>query len=255
MFDADRYGLTTEGRQQIQGGATTVGPLELELLVRIDPQLTVAQLRAATPQVPAADFDRVLDALRTRRLIARVEPDPFDLQFTTGIDPFTPPSGDAAADPEAAAGLRSLRRAGYYVRIARRGAAAAPPAGGGRPRVAVIEDDPNLSKFIASYLVFEGFDTAVAANRAEALALLRQPPVPALVLLDLVLPDTDGFAILASLRRHPAFREVPVILLTGRATRESVLQGLALGADGYVTKPFEPDAMMTAVRTVLGTGG
>jgi two-component system OmpR family response regulator len=67
-----------------------------------------------------------------------------------------------------------------------------------------------------------------------------------------VLPDADGFDILARVRQHPVLKEVPVLLLTGRATREAVLQGLTLGADGYLTKPFEPDALLHAVRTVLG---
>ncbi|QJW85673.1 response regulator transcription factor [Ramlibacter terrae] len=84
------------------------------------------------------------------------------------------------------------------------------------------------------------------------LSEFRKPPVPNPVLLDVMLPDVDGFEVLASLRRHPAFGKVPIIMLTGKATREAVLQGLNGGADGYITKPFEPDALMTAVRTVLG---
>jgi DNA-binding response OmpR family regulator len=94
--------------------------------------------------------------------------------------------------------------------------------------------------------------TRVAGNRQQVLDEFRKPPVPDLVLLDVVLPDINGFEVLASLRRHPSFRQVPVIMLTGKATREAVLQGLAGGADGYVTKPFEPEALMNAVHTVLG---
>jgi DNA-binding response OmpR family regulator len=67
-----------------------------------------------------------------------------------------------------------------------------------------------------------------------------------------VLPDADGFDILLKMRQHPVLKKVPVIMLTAKATRESVLKGLAGGADGYITKPFEADALITAVNAVMG---
>jgi DNA-binding response OmpR family regulator len=72
------------------------------------------------------------------------------------------------------------------------------------------------------------------------------------MLLDIGLPDADGFEILASLRRHPALQRLPVILLTSRATKEDVMHGLILGADGYITKPFEFDVLIGAMKAVLG---
>jgi len=66
------------------------------------------------------------------------------------------------------------------------------------------------------------------------------------------LPDADGFDILRKIREHPALRVVPVIMVTGNATREGVLKGLAAGADGYITKPFEPDNLVATIRAVLG---
>ena len=249
MQDEETYGLTPQGERELHSGATTLSPPELALLVRIDPQLTVGQLRAALPEVPREEFERLFSRLRAARLIAAREQDLFELKLQAELDNFVLPRKGGS---EAAAGLRSLQRSGYFVRIARRQPdAPAMPVGRGA-RVLVVEDDANVASFVSSYLAFEGFDTVVAANRTETLAELRKPPVPALILLDVMLPDVDGFEILASLRRHGAFQKVPVIMLTGKATREAVLKGLTLGADGYVTKPFEPDAMMTAVRTVLG---
>jgi two-component system OmpR family response regulator len=67
-----------------------------------------------------------------------------------------------------------------------------------------------------------------------------------------MLPDADGFDILAAIRRHPALSAVPVVMLTAKATREGVLKGLAGGADGYITKPFEMDVLMKAIGVVLG---
>jgi two-component system OmpR family response regulator len=116
----------------------------------------------------------------------------------------------------------------------------------------VVEDEPMLAKFIQSYLAFEGFRVRLAGNRAEVVAEFRKTPIPNLILLDVMLPDADGFDILLRLRQYPALKNVPVIMLTGKSTREAVIKGLASGADGYVTKPFEADTLMRAVRTVVG---
>ncbi|MDH4191878.1 MAG: response regulator, partial [Betaproteobacteria bacterium] len=84
------------------------------------------------------------------------------------------------------------------------------------------------------------------------LAAFREPPRPDLVLLDVTLPDADGFDVLAKMRLHPALKTVPVIMVTAIATREAVIKGILRGADGYITKPFEVDVLLKAVRTVLG---
>ena len=249
MIDQAIFGLTAQGQDELRSGATTLGPRELELLVRVDGVLTVAQLRAGMAAVSPAEFNRALDVLQARWLIAPVVLDTFSFQLQAELDTFASAQGTDEAD----AGVRSLKRSGYFVRIARKPAhpVAVKPAGQAKTAV-VVEDDTHLAGFVSSYLGFEGFTTRVASNRQAVLEEFRKPPVPDLVLLDVVLPDVNGFEVLASLRRHPAFLRVPVIMLTGKATRESVLKGLAGGADGYVTKPFEPEALMNAVRTVLG---
>ncbi len=91
-----------------------------------------------------------------------------------------------------------------------------------------------------------------ASNRAEVIAEFQRPPLPDLVLLDVVLPDADGFDILIRMRQHPVLKSVPVMMLTAKATREAVLKGLAGGADGYITKPFEADGLIKAIKSVLG---
>jgi DNA-binding response OmpR family regulator len=71
-------------------------------------------------------------------------------------------------------------------------------------------------------------------------------------LLDVTLPDADGFDILRKIRQHTTLRAVPFIMVTGNATREGVLKGLAAGADGYITKRFDPDNLVATIRAVLG---
>lgn len=244
------YGLSPAGEHELRSGSTTLPPTELELLVRIDPSLTLDQVRASMPVPADAEFERALRQLIMRGFIQPVQLDDFALQLQAGLDSFGSVQGE-----DADAGVRSLKRSGYFVRIARHKADVPPRAIGHVKTAVLVEDDPHLAGFVRTYLSFDGFAVRVASNREQVLAEFRKPPVPDLVLLDVVLPDVDGFEVLASLRKHAAFRQVPVIMLTGKASREAVLKGMQGGADGYVTKPFEPDALMSAVHTVLGTDG
>jgi len=248
MYDQAIFGLTAQGQDELKSGATTLAPTELELLVRIDGTLSVAQIRAGMASAAPAAFDRALDVLQAKWLIAPVVVDTFSFQLQTELDTFN----NAQSGEDADAGVRSLKRSGYFVRIARKPPHLVPPAPGAARTAVVVEDDTHLAGFVSSWLQLEGFTTRVAGDRQQVLDEFRKPPVPDLVLLDVVLPDINGFDVLASLRRHPAFRQTPVIMLTGKATRESVLRGMSGGADGYVTKPFEPEALMHAVHTVLG---
>ena len=249
MHANDIYCLTPLGERQLRGADTTAFPEELDLLVRVDGALTMAQIRAGMKTQPPAHFDALFGRL-VRQGLLQLQlglDDPFGKQFS-----FTPsPEALALADGEAEAATASMRRAGYFVRIARRRPMAAKVAGKA-PRALVVEDEPHLAKFLQHYLQFEGFDVGTAGARSEVVAELRKQPVPDLVLLDVMLPDADGFDILAKMRQHPALKEVPVIMITGKATREAVARGLAAGADGYVTKPFDADGLLEGVRTVLG---
>ncbi len=250
MHDKTVYALTPLGEHQLRGARTTASPAEVALLVRIDGVLTVGEIRTGMKPQPPPDFDALFSSLHDKGLIQVQVDDPFAGQFS-----FTPSRLVLqAASEQADATTASLQKAGYFVRIAHARPPRAP--GPGQPLSAlIVEDEPHLAKFLQQYLAFEGFDVRVASHRTAIVAELRKLPVPDLVLLDVMLPDADGFDILYKMRQHPALREVPVIMLTGKATRESVIKGLAGGADGYVTKPFEADALVDAVRTVMGLPG
>jgi two-component system, OmpR family, response regulator len=248
MHDKDVYTLTPKGQEELRSGATTLGPTEIELLVRIDGSQSLSQLRAGMTPAAAGVFTAAFMALQDKKLVMLAEVDPFTEQFTARMSDFAV----TQAEEEADSGAASLKKAGYYVRIARPRGPARPRDPGQALSAIVVEDEPMLAKFIQSYLSFEGFKVRVASNREEVVTEFRKQPAPDLILLDVVLPDADGFDILLRLRQHPLLKAVPVIMLTGKATREAVLKGLAAGADGYVTKPFEADALMLVVRTVLG---
>jgi DNA-binding response OmpR family regulator len=116
----------------------------------------------------------------------------------------------------------------------------------------VIEDDLNLLKLLGEILGTAGFEVRFARNRDELKTEINRKPLPDIALLDLGLPDMDGYEVLERVRAHPVLAELPVIIMTGRSQAHHMSRGLALGADGYVTKPFKISAMVNAVNTVLG---
>ncbi len=166
-------------------------------------------------------------------------PEDDDLDFTKPAK-VQPPAPTAlqleTAQKEAASGGAELRKAGYYVAIAKRAAAKIPPRNGERHCLLVVEDDPDLSNLLAEIFSVAGFEVRRAANRAQINAEINKPILPDLILLDIVLPDADGLQILSRLRAHPRFVRMPVIMMTGKAEASDVKAGLAAGADGYVSR-------------------
>ena len=248
MFPEEIYALTSLGEAELRGGATRLFAQEINVLVRLDGALSVGQLVAGMPPAESGAFLAALRAMRERGLVQRVELDPFTLQWNADVHQLT----RAAGKDEADAGLASLQRSGFFVEIARERPAPAARRPGEALHVVVVEDDPQLASFTSTLLSLSGFAVRQAGNREEVVNQIRRPPRPDLILLDVMLPDADGFDILLRVRQHPVLRDVPVIMLTGKATREAVLKGIAAGADGYITKPFEPHSLLRAVRAVLG---
>ena len=114
-------------------------------------------------------------------------------------------------------------------------------------RILVVEDDPTLRLVLRDNLQTEGYNVEVAADGASAVKSARTT-IPDLIVLDLTLPDHDGFELLPILR---SLGQVPIIVLTARIQRNEKLKGLALGADDYITKPFDPAEFLARIRAVL----
>jgi DNA-binding response OmpR family regulator len=117
-----------------------------------------------------------------------------------------------------------------------------------RARVLIVEDDPKTASLVRLYLEHAGYDVAVAADGREALRAVRREPPPDLVVLDVMLPHVDGLQVCREIRLGS---DAAVILLTARSTEEDRLEGLDLGADDYVTKPFSPRELVARARAVL----
>ncbi len=117
-------------------------------------------------------------------------------------------------------------------------------------RILIVDDDPDILQFVRMNLELEGFAVQTASSGPEALETARDTP-PDLVLLDIMMPEMDGLTVLRRLRTMPATMNVAVILLTAKALAEDRVKGLDLGADDYVTKPFDLEELVARVKTVL----
>ena len=115
-------------------------------------------------------------------------------------------------------------------------------------RLLVVDDEPNIRELLATSLRFAGFEVHAAADGRQALKLARDVE-PDLVVLDVMLPDLDGFAVTRRLRERGQF--VPVLFLTARDDTADKVQGLTVGGDDYVTKPFSLEEVVARIRAVL----
>jgi two-component system, OmpR family, response regulator len=253
---SDVYGLTSRGEAEIRGSKTNLPALALELLVRTDGRTPVHALQSSMAGVPSQRVAETLSHLLRDELIqySNVQDDALRMDDIKGIARSVVrahPVGQST-QREAIAGFNSLKQDGFYVRIARRPEGRPTLPQDRTPTMLVIEDEPHLARFLSHFMRFEGFDVRVASDRNEIVQQLRMAPRVDLVLLDVMLPDVNGFDVLTRIREHALLRDMPVLMLTSIATRESVIKGLVCGADGYVTKPFQVEVLVKAVQTIFG---
>lgn len=255
--DQDIYAVSDKGEEELKRGSTDLSQAALQLLVLLDGKSSLADIARRAERLP-------VEAIRqTARQLARdgyIKPATLeqelniDFSYFFAGQPAAAPSAEDAekARGEAESGTTALKLNGYYVSIARKAMRRIEPASATGYSVLVVEDDPELQRSLKFLLTIEKFNPRLASNREEILAALRLPPLPDAVLLDIGLPDTNGFEVLARMRQYPQLKSIPVIMLTGQAQREDVMRGLAGGADGYITKPFDRDVLLTGIRAVLG---
>ena len=117
-------------------------------------------------------------------------------------------------------------------------------------RILVVDDDREIVRVVRAYLEQAGFQVLVAYEGASALHAIRTER-PDLIVLDIMLPDQDGWEITRTVRADPRLAALPIILLTARVDDTDKIVGLELGADDYITKPFNPREVMARVRSLL----
>ena len=196
-------------------------------------------------------------------------PGAIDLDFT-GVfnlrelrEPPPPPPPPPAAVPapppkprpipkDILVGAKALQRDNYYVNLTRpRPKRVVEPS---KTTVLLVEDDSTTRNILNFILTKgEGYQTRLAGDVKTFVAALQRPPLPSVVILDIELPGgVSGFRILQKIRAHPTIKNMPVIIFSGHAEPADLMQGLQLGADAYLSKPAKAEAIIAAIKAVLG---
>jgi DNA-binding response OmpR family regulator len=120
-------------------------------------------------------------------------------------------------------------------------------------RILVVDDDENILNLEKTILEQKGFDVTGADGGAEALKLLAEKDFD-LVLLDVMMPEVDGFTVCRKIKEDPRLKDIPVIFLTARGGGEALAEGFESGAVMYINKPFTANKLLTIVNTMLEPG-
>ena len=116
--------------------------------------------------------------------------------------------------------------------------------------ILVVEDDRSVQSLISYKLKNSGFEVHLASNGAEALEFLAKNTVD-LILADLMMPVMSGKEFLVAVKKNASTKDIPVVILTAKTLENEVIEGLAMGADDYIKKPFSPAELIARVRNVL----
>jgi CheY-like chemotaxis protein len=234
------YVVTKTGRAAWESGDAAVPEQYRLLLWRIDMQgdeQACNALRELYPKSLVADWIGELVELGYIERGKRSDAD------------ITVPLEASAIASATATATQSLSSVGAYV------APDSLPRSGKKPGetvVLVVEDDPDQRALADLRVSMAGYQVRVASSVNELLWALLNEEAPDVLLLDVMLPDGNGFDVLANLRRHPRFSGLAIILLTAVRDPEAIGRGLALGAQGYVAKPYSKNVLTRVIRTIFG---
>lgn len=119
-----------------------------------------------------------------------------------------------------------------------------------KPHVLIVEDESDIAELIRFNVEREGYEAGVIGSGKHAIDAIRRRQ-PALVILDLMLPDVDGLEICRRLKWDEETRDVPILIVSAKGEESDIVTGLELGADDYVTKPFSPKVLMARIRNIV----
>ncbi|MBN1289147.1 MAG: response regulator [Actinobacteria bacterium] len=118
-------------------------------------------------------------------------------------------------------------------------------------KVLIVDDDPSISKLLSIALSSEGYEVYEALNGIKGYKVARREK-PDIVLLDIMMPDVDGFEVFRRIKLDPTTNRIPVLFVSAKSSREDVRKGLSMGAEGYITKPFKISCLLDKVNEVVG---
>src|SRR5574341_326970 len=250
------YRRTEAGGAAVASGDVAIPSDYRRILALVETEMHGDAIRGSLRQYTDALLAEWLEELEELRLLeSRPAADiTRNLQFAVaGVAAQPQPLAEDAPriEREARAAGAALSRSGAYLaedRLKNRAPLAKPAA---ETVVLVVDDDPDQLALADLRVSLAGYQVRVAGSGQALKEALRAHGLPDMLLLDVVLPDADGFAILAGMLRHPKLALLPVIMLTAKDDPADISKGLALGADGYVTKPYSKNILADTIRRVL----
>ena len=123
-----------------------------------------------------------------------------------------------------------------------------------KARILVVDDDPAVQKLIIALLNRAAMEALSALDATEAAQILRKPPLPDAIVLDLMMPGISGMEFLRQMRQKSVFDDIPVVILSAIVDPEQIREGLNSGADRYLTKPYLASNLVATLQDVLRTG-
>lgn len=236
------YVVTKTGRAAWESGDTAVPEQYRLFLWRIDMQGDEAACNALRELHPKSLVSDWIGELLELGYLERGKRSDADI---------TVPLEAGAITAAGASAAQSLSTVGAFVSADARPRGKQP----GEIVVLVVEDDPDQRALADLRVSMAGYQVRVASSVNEMLWTLLNEELPDVLLLDVMLPDGNGFDVLAKLRRHPRFAGLAVVMLTAVRDPEAIGRGLALGAQGYVAKPYSRNVLQRVIGTIFGHAG
>ncbi len=251
------YRLTAAGREAWEGEDVAVPADYRRILWMIDFHGHAGVVGGLLKRYPKRMLDEWLGEMEELGLIEAVPegeenaPSPFptsDAERTLSLDQIRLHQDTRAAGAE-------LARTGAYLAADRLLERPAPGKAPADTVILIVEDDPDQLALADLRVSMAGYRVRIANSVNAFLQSVLDEGAPDLLLLDVMLPDGDGFEVLAKMRRHQALGSLPIVLLTAKIDPADIGKGLALGADGYITKPYTKNLLADVIRQVLKLEG
>jgi CheY-like chemotaxis protein len=242
------YRLTDAGRAAWEEQDTAVPAEYRRLLWMMDVQGEGGLADKLAALYPPGMLEEWLGELEEIGLIERIAESetgaaPSAAAGTVGVDSATMAAAKIAG--------ASLARTGAYLALERLRYRARVEKSPADTVILIVEDDPDQLALADLRVSMAGYKVRVAGSVNAFLQALVDEGAPDLLLLDVMLPDGDGFDVLVKMRRHQALGALPIVLLTAKTDPGDIGRGLVLGADGYITKPYTKNVLVDVIERVL----
>ena len=253
MAEKERiYRLTEQGRAAWESQDVAVPADYRRMLWLMDFHGHAGVIHDLLRQYPKHVLDEWLAEMEELGLIEQtLQSQESEPAFSSRDADRTQAMAEAGVRQEADSAGVALARTGAYVAADRLSQRPAPLKAPADSVVLIVEDDPDQLALADLRVSMAGYKVRVANSVNAFLQSMLDEGAPDLLLLDVALPDGDGFEVLAKMRRHPVLSSLPIVLLTARNDAADIGKGLLLGADGYITKPYTKNLLADVIRRVL----